>query len=167
MDTEYRMIRASDAPALLDFLRAVAGDTDNLAMSVADVDRMDESSEKLFIAEIRRSQSIYAISITDGEISGTCEISIPQRLRMRHRGELAIAVRKQYWGTGIAQHLYDYAISEAKERGITKVSLSVRADNERAKAFYRRNGFVSEGMDTRLFSIDGEYVDGERFGLIL
>ena len=57
MDTEYRMIRASDAPALLDFLRAVAGDTDNLAMSVADVDRMDESSEELFIAEIRRSQS--------------------------------------------------------------------------------------------------------------
>ena len=71
------------------------------------------------------------------------------------------------WDDFISSDIVPTMRPEAKERGITKVSLSVRADNERAKAFYRRNGFVSEGMDTRLFSIDGEYVDGERFGLIL
>ena len=62
---------------------------------------------------------------------------------------------------------FDFAVSEAKERGVKKLSLSVRKDNERAIGFYKRNGFVSEGSDPMLLYIDGEYVDGEHFGLIL
>lgn len=168
MDTEYRMLRGEDSSLLLDFMKAVAGDTDNLAFTVPEAEALDEGSERLFIAEARKSQSVFAAAITDGIISGTCEIRISSgHARTRHRGELAIAVRKEYWGTGIAQHLLDFALSEARERGVRKISLSVRSDNARAKAFYERNGFVHEGHDPMLFFIDGFFVDGEHYGLVI
>lgn len=167
MDTEYRLIRTGDAEALLDFMKAIAGDTDNLAYSVSDVEKLGDADERIFIAELRNTGSVYAISITDGRISGSCDIRISSKVRTRHRAELAIAVRKEYWGTGIAQHLLEFALSEAKERGVRKISLSVRSDNERAKAFYLRNGFVLEGPDPMLLCIDGEYIDGEHYGLLL
>ena len=167
MDTDYRMVRAADAPALLDFMKRVAGDTDNLALSVAETEDMEVHDEKLFITELRNTPSVFALAITDGVITGTCNIRIPVRVRTRHRGELAIVVRKEYWGTGIAQHLFEFAVSEAKERGVVKLQVDVRADNERAKAFYKRNGFVSEGVSPMLLCVDGEYVDGEHMGCIL
>lgn len=167
MDTDYRFLRSEDAPLLLDFMKAIASETDNLAFSFSDIESLDETDERIFITEIRKSPAIYAAAISEGKIIGTCEIRASRRLRTKHRGELAIAVRKEFWGTGIAQHLFDFAVSEAKERGVKKLSLSVRKDNERAIGFYKRNGFVSEGLDPMLLYIDGEYVDGEHFGLRL
>ena len=80
---------------------------------------------------------------------------------------MGIAVRKEYWGKGIAQHILEAAIAEAERRGVRKIYLTVRADNERAKSFYKRNGFELSGTDRMLFFIDGDYIDGEQYELIL
>ncbi len=167
MDTDYRLVRTGDAPLLLDFMRQVAGDTDNLATSIADIDAMDVKDEELFIAELKRAMDVFVLAIADEKVIGTCEIRMSRRLRTKHRGELAIAVRKEFWGKGVAGHLLEFAIDEAKERGVTKLNLETRIDNERAKAFFAKNGFVSEGNDSELLFIDGEYIDGERFGKII
>ena len=167
MDTDYRLVRAGDSAALLDFMRAVSGDTDNLALSAADFGGIDERDEQFFIAEVKSSSSVLALAISDGKIIGSCEIRVSRRLRTKHRGELAIAVRKEFWGKGVAGHLLEFAIDEAKERGVTKLNLETRIDNERAKSFFTKNGFVSEGKDSELLFIDGEYIDGERFGKII
>ena len=102
MDTDYRFLRSEDAPLLLDFMKAIASETDNLAFSFSDIESLDETDERIFITEIRKSPSIYAAAISEGKIIGTCEIRVSRRLRTKHRGELAIAVRKEFWGTGIA-----------------------------------------------------------------
>ncbi len=161
------MIRADDAAALVDFMNKIAGDTDNLACSLSDVEKLDAASERLFIAEMRKSPSVYAVAVSNGEIIGSCDIRVSDRPRVRHRGELAIAVRKEFWGSGVAQHLFEFAVAEAKEKGVRKINLDVRKDNARAIAFYKRNGFVSEGFSPMLMFVDGEYVDGEHFGLVL
>lgn len=168
MNTDFRIIREDDAPALIDFMTAIGGDTDNLTFSASDFASADQEAERFAIREMRKGRSVYAIAITDGKIIGSCTIHTSgDKPRIRHRAELAIAVRKEFWGTGVAQHLLEFSLAEARDRGITKINLEVRADNERAKTFYRRNGFLPEGTDSRLFYIDGSYVDGERFGLEL
>ena len=58
-------------------------------------------------------------------------------------------------------------IQEAKDRGITKINLKVRADNERAKALYKKFGFVKEGYTTRMLKVGDAYFDGELWGLML
>ena len=73
---------------------------------------------------------------------------------------MGIAVRKEYWGTGVAQHILEEAIAESKRRGIRIIYLTVRADN-------KRNGFELSGVLRMLFCIDGKYYDGEQYELLL
>lgn len=54
-------------------------------------------------------------------------------------------VLKPWQGSGIAAALADWAIERARERGARELYLSVWADNDRAKAFYRRYGFTYVG----------------------
>ena len=103
----------------------------------------------------------------DDKIIGSCDIRIAERERLKHRAEMGIAVRKEYWGKGIAQSLLEKAIEEAAKRGVLKIQLTVREDNIRAKRLYIRNGFKLVGSDRMLFLIDGKYIDGEIYDLII
>lgn len=61
-------------------------------------------------------------------------------------------------GTGVAAALMDWAIGWARERA-SILYLSVFIDNHRARAFYRRYGFVDVGRN--LFRV-GSHVDEDR-----
>ena len=158
MEFEYRLVREEDASAYLDFFRSVAGESDNLACSEKEAEAMSIEDERSFIRNSTASGWFSAVAVLDGRICGSCDIRVSGRERIRHRGEMGIAVRKEYWGKGV---------SEARRRGIRKIFLTVRSDNERAKTFYRKNGFSLCGTDRMLFLIDGKYVDGELYDLIL
>lgn len=54
-----------------------------------------------------------------------------------------LVVAPSQWGSGLAAALVD----EAKRRSPQGVTLKVNADNFRAIAFYRRNGFVETGEE--------------------
>ena len=111
--------------------------------------------------------NLDVIAANDDSICGSCDIRIQNRERLRHRAEMGIAVRKEYWGTGVAQHILEEAIAEAKRRGIRIICLAVRGDNKRAIAFYKRNGFEFSGVLRMLFCIGSNYVDGEQYELLL
>lgn len=163
MDIDYRLIRKDDAGMFLDYMKTIAGETDNLVYSVSDIENLDEVDEKIFISELRNSRSFTVVAVADGMIAGSCDIRVGRRLRIRHRGEFAVSVRKAFWGRGIGKHLTEFAIAEAEERGIAILSTSVRNDNERAIDFLLRNGFEDAGPDPMLYSIDGEFIDGKRY----
>ena len=61
----------------------------------------------------------------------------------------AIYVREKWWGSGVGYRLLDAAI------GKDAASLWVLAGNERAKAFYRRQGFAEDGtqVDEPFFGV--------------
>ena len=161
----YRLVSEEDAPVYLDFFIAVAGETDNLAATRSEASMMSIDDERTFLRNMGQSFSVAAFE--DGVICGSCDIRINGRERLRHRAELGIAVRMEWWGRGIAQHLIETALSEAFARGVRKVMLTVRADNSRAISLYERNGFSCIGKDSMLFCIDGEYEDGFIFEKIL
>jgi GNAT superfamily N-acetyltransferase len=61
----------------------------------------------------------------------------------------AIYVRRNWWGTGLGARLLDVAI------GTQPASLWVLEANQRARAFYRRHGFVEDGsrVDEPFFDV--------------
>jgi ribosomal protein S18 acetylase RimI-like enzyme len=61
----------------------------------------------------------------------------------------SIYVRGKWWGSGLGNRLLDVAI------GKESASLWVLAGNERAKAFYRRHGFLEDGarVDEPFFGV--------------
>lgn len=149
-----------DATALVDYLEQVAGESSFLTFGPGELS-LSEAEEAAFIAGMRASDNqLFLVAVLGGEIVGTLQLAAGQRPRVRHSGELAMSVRRHYWGLGIGSHLLDALIAWAQSTGvITKLNLRVRADHERAIALYRRFGFVEEGRISRELCVDGTYYD--------
>jgi len=57
---------------------------------------------------------------------------------------LSIAVHPDYRGKGIAERLSDFFISRLRSDGVRSIGLTVRSDNVRAIAFYKKDGWIVE-----------------------
>jgi ribosomal protein S18 acetylase RimI-like enzyme len=70
-----------------------------------------------------------------------------------------IYVLSAWHGTGVAQDLMEWAVERARQAGAPELYLTVFDHNERAKKFYRRNGFAEVGRCTFIL---GDRVDDDR-----
>lgn len=66
------------------------------------------------------------------------------------RGELyAINVDPDHWGTGVGAALMEAAVSALHANGFSSAELWVHPDNERARSFYARGGWVDDEVERR------------------
>lgn len=59
----------------------------------------------------------------------------------------AIYVLPDYWGQGYGRALMDAALARAREMGFRAVTLWVLSSNARAKSFYEKAGFTTDGTE--------------------
>ena len=71
-----------------------------------------------------------------------------------------------YRGLGIGRALMAATINAALACGITRIELTVRADNTRAIALYESLGFVAEGRLRRHMLVDGRFHESIVMSLI-
>ncbi|MCW7942425.1 acetyltransferase [Streptomyces hygroscopicus] len=75
----------------------------------------------------------------------------------RKQGHLVgVFVRPEHRGTGLTETLFDAGLEWAWARGVERVRLIVHEDNERARTFYRKMGFVPSGLTVPLSEDLGE-----------
>ena len=67
-----------------------------------------------------------------------------------------LAVHPTYRRQGVGRSLLETVINEAKERGLSRVTLEVRKSNEAAQRLYQSLGFVAQGLRKGYYSDDGE-----------
>ena len=142
MNIAYRAAESSDAAQLLEYLKQVGDETDNLSFGAAGIPFTLEQEAALL-------EKIVGNACVDGSANA----------RLRHRRSLAISVLRDYWGRGVGTGLMERMLTFARESGAELVSLEVRSDNERAKALYRKFGFVSFGTFPKYFKIGGQFFD--------
>lgn len=94
----------------------------------------------------------------------------------RHVGRAAhvaylgtLAVAPEVIGQGVAWAMLNDAISKWRKAAITRVELTVEADNARAIAFYERAGFSFEGRRRAAYkrATEDAYIDELMYGLLL
>jgi ribosomal protein S18 acetylase RimI-like enzyme len=78
---------------------------------------------------------------------------------MKHGGVLGMGIVDGFRSQGIGSALLRATLARARERGFTRVELTVRADNRRAIGLYRKFGFVREGVKRSAFRVAGRYYD--------
>ena len=161
----YRRPCGDDAAEMIRYLKCIGAESDNLTFGAEGLP-ITEEKERDFLSKINPNVYVVIAVDDDGRITGDAFLERGPR-RLHHAAELGISTLKEYWGRGIGSRLMEELIAYAKENGITKINLRVRADNERAKVLYKKFGFVKEGDDRRMMEIDGEYFDGEHWGLVL
>lgn len=159
MEIIYRTAAAADAAKLLEYLKQVGGETDNLTFG-ADGIPLTVEQEAALLEQLAASPNERFFLALDGEkIVGNACVNAPRNRRLCHRRSLAITVLRDYWGRGIGTGLMERMLAFARETGAELVNLEVRCDNERAKALYRKFGFVSFGTFPKFFRINGAYYD--------
>ncbi len=168
MTSAYTIERAQpeDAAALLDYLKIIGGETDNLSFGPEGVPLSVESEQDYLRAQCGSADNAQYLAKVDGEIIGTASLNRKPG-RMRHRGEFGISLKKAWWGCGAASALMEAILAFTKENGFEQVNLEVRSDNARAIHLYEKYGFRKLCTFPAFFKIRGEAVDYDLMNLTL
>lgn len=162
-----REAKVEDAKAMIDYLAAIAEESDNLTFEPGELKITIEVEEKILEQALASDKDVFFMAIENDEIIGNINFHGSHRKRLAHVGEFGISVRKSHWGQGIGGRLLDELIAWAPKHGIRKINLRVRADNESAIRLYKRKGFQEEGRLRCEYIIDGICIDHYAMGLVL
>lgn len=158
--------KPEDAAALLEHLKIVGGETDNLSFGAEGVPLSVETETNNLSAQVDSPDNVLFIARVDGQIIGDASLNRKPR-RMSHRGEFGISVQKAYWGNGVASALMETILAFARENGFEQLNLEVRSDNSRAIRLYEKYGFQKLCTFPAFFKLDGQYVDFDLMNLQL
>ena len=148
-----------DGAALLDFLKTTAGETEFL-LRYPEESLTDVKSEEDFLGGICRSQTnLMILCELDGKIVGNCHLWYTPLQKLRHRGELAIALTKDCWGLGLGSAMLSELMTQAERWGLENLVLSYIEGNDRGRRLYEKLGFreVARLKDHRGPGLDTVY----------
>ena len=157
---EIRQAVPQDAKELLEYLKIVGGETDNLTFGSEGLPVSAEDEERFIQSTLDDDRSVMLLACEDGNILGNGSLMCMSR-RMSHRAGLALTVKRSEWDKGIGSALMRSLIDQAVSAGIEMISLEVRYDNERAIHLYEKFGFTKIGTFPAFLKIDDEDIDCE------
>jgi ribosomal protein S18 acetylase RimI-like enzyme len=168
MSIEIRRATKDDVENVIVFCKQVGSETDNLSYGSEGIGSNIERISKYLDDVYNSDKAVFLIAISDNKIVGYAEYSSLFRKRLSHRGDMGIAVLKNYQGKGIGSHLMkeliDYVKNEIKAEII---SLEVRTDNQIAINLYKNNGFEKIGFYKGFMKINDKYIDCDLMNLYL
>jgi len=119
-----------------------------------------------FYASIVANGWVQKVALLDGIVVGWCDVLPTHGQARSHIGVLGIGLVAAARHRGIGERLMRSAIEAAWATGLTRIELTVRADNAPAKALYERLGFSVEGLHRHSFCVEGDYADGHSMALL-
>ncbi|MFR1709313.1 MAG: GNAT family N-acetyltransferase [Clostridium sp.] len=155
-----RRPKEEDAEAMIEYLNIVGGESNNLLFGKNEF-RLTVEQEKEYIKSINDNENaLMLLGIIDNKIISVSQVSASNRKRIAHNSELAISVKKEYWGMGIGTAVMESLIDFARSSNTIKtISLGVKGSNKKAQHLYEKLGFEKVGVHKNFFNIDGNYDD--------
>lgn len=151
---------AADAEAMLAYLKAVGGESDNLLFGAEGVPYTVEQERDLLAKLADAKTSAMLIGTIDDRIVSVVNVNAPTRARTAHTCEIGVSVRKDCWHKGVGSAMMAHLVRFARSTGVLEViHLSVRSDNVHAIRLYEKTGFVRIGTYEKYMKIDGKYHD--------
>ena len=136
-----RRLQPADAEKMLEFLRETSRESDFL-LRYPEENIMGISEEVQFLEGICQSDNkIMLACVIDGSVAGNISLRGNDYRKLRHRAELALAVRKNYWHLGIGRAMLTEAVGIARNLGLKYLELDYIDGNARAKGLYESLGF--------------------------
>jgi ribosomal protein S18 acetylase RimI-like enzyme len=163
MNFEIRKITEQD----IEQFRQAVGNVAREKLYLAFLDSPSTEMAKDFILNNIRESWPHVVAVSSNKIIGWCDIVGSNRHACVHLGTLGIGIEKEYRGSGIGRQLINKALELAENRGLTRIELAVREDNNRAIHLYKTLGFKVEGMHIKSLLIDGKYYNQVSMALLL
>lgn len=166
MSYTIQRAKPEDAAALIEYLKIIGGETDNLTFG-PEGPPVTEEEEREFVEKMNAGGRSLMLTVwEDGRLIANAHFKAMER-RLSHRAGLGVTVLREAWGRGIGTALMERLIAYAKEHEIEIIELQVRSDNLRAIHLYEKFGFVKIGHYPGYFKVDGKLIDCELMNLYL
>lgn len=133
---------AGDAAELVQYLHDTAADTPFVLRTPDEITMTVEDEESFLRSMAESPDQCFIVCEVEGRIAGNCLLSFNSRVKTRHRAEVAIALRKAYWGNGIGTAMFQAMEGFARQRGgVTVMELEFIEGNARARGLYEKLGY--------------------------
>ncbi len=153
-----RPARAEDAAAMLEYLRRIGGESDNLTFGAEGVPLTVEQEAQRLSAAQNDPCTVMLVAECAQELVGVCGLSRTPRARLVHRAAVDVSVRRTHWNRGVATQMLKQLLALGEAAGVTVFTLEVLADNAPAIHLYEKLGFHTVGRMERFFRMpDGRY----------
>ena len=130
---------------------------EKLYLAMLQAPPLEEAAE--FVRNNIRKGNPQFVALVGDRVVGWCDVFPEKRETMAHGGVLGMGIVEGYRGRGIGAALIRATLERAKAVGLTRVELTVREDNLRAKALYEKAGFAVEGVKRKAALFEGKYFD--------
>lgn len=165
MPEEVRIvpISAAHAESFRECIDTVAREKRYIAM----IEAPPSGSVTAFVLGNIQSDAPQFVALDGERVVGWADVIPSFAQAVAHCGRLGMGVLPGYRGRGIGARLLDACIGKARAKGITRIELDARADNEAALHLYERAGFKWEALKRNAMRFDGVYHDAVQMSLLL
>lgn len=120
-----------------------------------------------FLRQSVANDAIQFVAMEGGRVVGWADIFPAWAHGVAHCGSLGMGVLPSHSKQGIGMPLLQACITKAWRKGITRIKLEARSDNERAIHLYESLGFVHEAPKRKALRFDGVYFDAVLMSLLV
>ena len=161
-----REVTIDDAPALSAHIEGLAPNAPYIGMTPGETPSPEKVRERSVEAD-NRPGSIGLLAEADGRVVGDCWMMAMPRVKMRHVGQIGMAIADGWRGAGLGRALLERVIEHGRaSEHIWRIELGVLHENAPAIALYESLGFVREGYyPGRFRQPDGALLDDIIMGM--
>jgi ribosomal protein S18 acetylase RimI-like enzyme len=158
-----RLARADDADALVAIDRAAILDGRGMVLALDQLSTVEDARRAIDGMDPARASSTWVVQVA-GEVVASGALRQLWPRACEHVAILSVTVHPAHQRRGHGRALVSEMMEHARDRGIARLELYVRADNHRAKALYRSLGFVHEATRRGFIKTpEGRLLDDEIF----
>ncbi|MGF3113391.1 N-acetyltransferase family protein [Facklamia sp. P9177] len=159
---KIREIQVKDAAETAEYLKTIMGESDFLNSYPEEITITVEEEAKMIKGFNESDNTLMIVVEMDGRLIANGTITRLRKQKMRHRGNVALAVLKEFWNLGIGKKLLQVLEDYAKEWGLSQLELDYFSGNERGRVLYEKCGFIQVGETPNAYILK----DGTRYNNI-
>jgi len=131
----------SDAEAALEYMKITAAETPFLLREPDEVTLTIADEERYLNRVVQSENDCSIFCFVNGRLAGNCSINRRTKRKNRHRADIGIALKQEFWNLGIGTAMFREMIALAQSWGLMQLELEVIEGNDRAIGLYEKMGF--------------------------
>ena len=119
-----------------------------------------------FVRQSVADDAVQFVAVDDGRVVGWADVFPGWAHAVAHCGSLGMGVLPSHRAQGLGRRLLQACIAKSWDKGLTRIRLEARSDNDRAIRLYDSLGFVHEALLRKAMRFDGVYFDTVLMSLV-